>query len=406
MRPSRSRRPVVRVLLVAIIVLVALATWWVATVAYPRLADPEAIPELTRPLSLPAGLDARAVNAELETLADTFLDREDNAGIVIGVVIDGRRHTIARGVASKSADLRPIDEDSLFELASVTKALTGIVLAQALLRGDLTLEQPVEELLPQAYASPELAARNMTIGDLATHHAGLPRAPSAIPAWSPMFPGNPWAELTEAEMVASVHAAVEEPPGSAGYSYSGFGYMLLGRALEEATGRPYAELVEKDLCATLGMTNTWVVLTDDARDRLVDGHRNGYTLEHHLEHTFPAAGSIASSLNDLLTLVEANLRPDQAPIGEALELAMTDLRPANGDARVALGWHVDPQPAGRRLVYHHGAMLGFWSYVGFAPESGVGVVALANSRDPSVSALGVELLDALARERAPGMGGS
>jgi CubicO group peptidase (beta-lactamase class C family) len=295
------RHPLVRALLGLLAAVLVVIGWFVATVAYPRMADPEAIPALMRPISFASGVDARSVATTLDGLADTFLSREDSAGIAIGVIVDGRRQTIARGVSSKTATLRPLDEDSLFEIASVTKVFTGIALAQALLRGDLALEQPIESLLPEAYASPQLTAREITVADLATHHAGVQRAPSAIPGWSPMFPGNPWKELTEADMLASLNKALEDPPVAEGYSYSGFGYMLLGRALEQASGRPYGALIEDGIAAPLGMSNTWVTLTDESRARLVDGHVNGHTIEHHLDHAFPAAGGIASSLNDLLT---------------------------------------------------------------------------------------------------------
>ena len=101
----------------------------------------------------------------------------------------------------------------------------------------------------------------------------------------------------------------------------------------------------------------------------------------------------------MLTLVEASLRPNESPIGEALRLATQELRPKSGDSKIAMGWHYDPGPEGTSFLYHHGAMLGFWSYVGFSPEAGVGVVALANSRDPSISELGEQLLIGLSKAR-------
>ena len=288
------RRSLFRILVLVLVAAIGAGVWFVATVAYPRMRDPVAIPELTEPITLPPSLDAQSVELTLSELAETFLGRRANVGIAIGVVVDGQRYTLVRGAASKSADRPPIDGDSLFEIASVTKVFTGIAVAQAVLRGDLSLDQTIESLLPGAYASPELMERSITVADLVTHSSGLPRAPSAIPAWSPIFPGNPWSELTEADLVASVNKALENPPESPGYSYSGFGYMLLGEVLEAATATPYARLIEEGICAPLGMQNTWVVLTDRARSRLVDGHVNGRLLEHHLDHTFPAAGGIAS----------------------------------------------------------------------------------------------------------------
>lgn len=115
-----------------------------------------------------------------------------SVAIVVGIVEPTGRRVIAYGTRSKS-DATPVDGDTVFELASVTKAFTSLLLADAVTRGEVALNDPVSQYLPPSVRMPERAGRSITVHDLATHTSGLPREPSNL---QPKDPSNPFADYS------------------------------------------------------------------------------------------------------------------------------------------------------------------------------------------------------------------
>ncbi len=391
-----QRRHRVRPLVAAGVLTTVALVWFMVAFVYPRVHELRPMPELTGGIEF-QGLDSLAVDSVLARRAEIFLSRPSNVGIVIGVIVGERRHLVARGRTDTRPGARPVDGNTLFKLASVSKPLAGILLAEAVLRGELSLDQPIDSVLPAVYASPELRKRHITLRQLATHSSGLPEAPPGLPIWSPLWAPR---EKTEAELAHSLTEALLEhqhPP--APFGYSSFGFMLLGRALEQASGRRYAQLLREDLCLPLGMRDTWVELTEPVRARMAMGHANGraVALARQQNIRFPTPGAVVSSPNDMLALIQANLHPERSSIGPALRLAATVQGPERRGERLGLAWFIETDSAGWHRIHHPGAATGFWSFVGFSPEADVGVVVLVNSRDPSASALGENLLSGLTR---------
>lgn len=390
---SRSRVLRLAVRILASVVLVScVLTWYVYFIADPRLKEASVIPELLAPLSLREVAEPGDIETGMASLADLFLSRRDNAGIILGVTLAGRRYVVARGVTAKRGASRAVDANTLFEIGSITKGFTGIALAQATLRGQLSLDQPAAGFGPDSLRAPEI-----TLLELATHSAGLPSTPPVIRPWRFLFPPNPLRRLSEAELWESLSLASARMPVTRSYRYSNFGFMLLGRILQKATRSSYAELVEKGIAEPLGMTDTRVVLTDSILNRLADGHALGHRMEHNVEYELPGAEGIVSSMNDMLILVEALIRPEQTPLDEALHLATEERRPAREGVMVGLGWHVARRPGEQDIIYHKGETLGFFSSAAAVPAAGIGVVVLANSRDPSAGVIADSLMAVLLR---------
>ena len=372
----------------ALVAVAATLTWFFVSVANPRLGSQQELDTIAAPPGFDRH-DATHLASLLVTLADTFVARPLNAGIVIGVFQEGNRHTIARGVSSLRDPDQVVQESTLFEVGSIAKTFTGLALAEAVLDGEVQLEQPISSFLPDpTNLSP--AGRSITLGDLGTHTSGLPTDPPSVSFLSRTFGKNPFGSVSDTDAFRSLTQVTNEmPPETVGtYSYSNFGFMLLGRLLEQATGREYAQLVEERVARVLGMHSTWSVPPEGALDRLATGHRVGRPVEHWYEYELPGAAGIVSTVPDLLTYVEAHLRPLTTPIPEALELVLEARIRASENIELGLGWHIFNEGDGPTVIYHNGATMGFRSYIGMAPDLDLGIVVLGNSRDLTISSIG------------------
>jgi CubicO group peptidase (beta-lactamase class C family) len=394
-KPARAaaRRATVLLLGVTTAGLVYVA-WFLLAVANPRLTRVVVNPAVPSAGDISQSIDPDSLRLRMAELANIYLSRPENAGIVIGVTIEGRRTVVSAGVAAKNRDARPVDENSLFEVGSVTKVFTGIALADAVVAGVVTSNQRVVQVFGNR-ASPALSDLPTELIDLATHTAGLPEYPSAMPWWTAVTSDNPYARLSERKLVESLGAATSGPTGPRSYKYSNFGFVLLGYLLELAHGYPYSRVLDERVLKPLGMPQTRVTNRDLDGDRLVNGHALGRTMPHWTGHTLVGAAGVVSSVADLLTLIEAHLRPTQTPLQQAVILAMTDHREAYRNRRVGFGWHIIKEDDAPDLIYHSGNTLGFYAYVGFSPQSGVGVVVLGNSNDPTAASIGSRFIQAL-----------
>lgn len=392
-RWGRAARPPVHA---AVVLLLAVTTtglawtiWYMLAVATPRLYRPTVNPALPETVSVES-LEPDALRAQMVELARIHLSREENAGIAIGLTIDGARVVVAEGVASKDHQSARIDEQSLFEIGSVTKTITGVALASAIVAGQLDGEERIVAVLGDDVPA-GLEGLRIDAVDLATHASGLPEYPSSMPWWTALITDNPYERLTEEGLLLSLRESAASSRGS--YRYSNYGFIVLGHVLEKAGGQGYGRLLQERIFDPLGMNRTGVVVGDDV-EGLVDGHSLGRIMPHWTGHRFAGAAGVVSTVDDMLTFLEAHLYPERTPLSEAVVLATADHGAAWGNRRIGFGWHIVPADTAPRVVYHAGNTLGFYSWVGFAPDVRVGVVVLANSNDPSPAAIGARLLHA------------
>ena len=314
----------------------------------------------------------------VDSLARSFAAEHGLPSLVVGVVADGRRYVVGIGEVAGEAP----GAHTLYEIGSVSKVLTSLALADAVVRGEVALDTPVADLLDTPVgAHPDGPIR---LVDLATHTSGLP--PLADNWTTDIDLADPYAAYSP-DLLAAFLRDVEPAPGGA-YGYSNAGAGLLGYALAQRAGTDYAGLVTERVLAPLGLADTWLVVPDSAAGRLAVAHGPAGTAVPWWTWTEPTAGAGGwrSSATDLLTLAEAVLSPDATPLAEALALATEPHAEIGSGQQVGLGWHLAPTPAGP-MVWHNGMVGGSVSFVGVVPSAGVAVVVLAN-RQSSVDALG------------------
>ena len=331
----------------------------------------------------------------IDRLANDYLQSGDNAGLVIGLVKKSESRTYSFGVLERGKNIQP-DENSIFELASVGKTFTAVVLADMHVKGECDLDDPIEEFLPTNVKTPKRDGRSITLVDLATQTSGLPSMPDNFQPGDPL---NPYKDYTVEQMYAALGQTQLSAPIGSRYEYSNLGFGLLGNLLERKAGVPYERLVVDRLCSPLGMESTRMTLSPSLKARLATPHDGGKPVVVWEDTTMAGAGSFLSSCSDMLKYVRAHF-DDSHPLHEALMLAVKKRRPTDSpETAIGLGWHVTSENA-LDIVWHNGGAGGSSSYVALLPEQEVGVVVLSNSSS-SVDDLGRKLIYLVHRHWEP-----
>lgn len=352
------------------------------------LAGSVAAQSAPTPAPAPAPAAASAERLSDAAIRRILVQRIDvdhlDRGVVVGVIDARGPRVIAHGV-SDPADNRPVDGKTLFEIGSVTKAFTGLLLADMVRRGEVKLDDPVVKHLPPGSVLPTRQGKAITLLDLTTHTSGLPRLPANM---AMVDPKNPYADYTEAQLDAFLRDYTLTRDIGASYEYSNLGVGLLGRALAYRDGGDYEAVLRRRVLAPLGMSDTAITLSPALAARFSVGHAGDLTPTPHWDlPTLAGAGGLRSSADDLLKLLAAELGYVDTPLKTAMAEQLVPRRPVAGKVQVALGWHIAPNGAGE-IVSHGGATMGFQSFVGFDRASGLGVVVLSNT----ASLIGVENL--------------
>ncbi|HZG05695.1 MAG TPA: serine hydrolase domain-containing protein [Streptomyces sp.] len=277
---------------------------------------------------------------------------------------------------------RGADLATRFELGSVTKTFTALLLAEMAARGEVRHDDPIGAHLP-ASAVPRGHGDRITLTHLATHTAGLPRLPPgllrlALPRWYT----NPYGAFTAGHLLRALpRTRVRRPPGTRVH-YSNFGVGLLGHLLAEAAGADYADVLAARVLEPLGLTDT----TCDPSLPQATGRLRGRPRPPWRIPGLPGAGALRSSARDLGRYLEALLSPPD-DLGDPLRTALHDVvRPRvtePGGDRMCLAWKLRTLPAHgggtHDLLFHSGGTRGFTSFVGFSPTARTALAALTNS---------------------------
>jgi D-alanyl-D-alanine-carboxypeptidase/D-alanyl-D-alanine-endopeptidase len=185
--------------------------------------------------------------------------------LIFGMVDGDHSEVVAFGTLD---DGKAPDGDTVYEIGSITKTFTAILLAQAVLAGRVTLDTPVAQLLPD-FKIPSRAGKEITVGQLSTQHSGLPRLPSNL---LPKDGADPYADYDAARLKAFL-AGYELPRDpDASYEYSNLGLGLLGYALAQQEHTSWDALTRENILKPLGMTMSGTAFSDAMRAHLAAGH--------------------------------------------------------------------------------------------------------------------------------------
>ncbi|SMF85869.1 CubicO group peptidase, beta-lactamase class C family [Paenibacillus uliginis N3/975] len=311
---------------------------------------------------------------DLQNFVSDYTKDRKHLHLVIGVIREGDIEYYSFCNTKKKSMIPP--ENMLFEIGSITKLFTSILL----------LEMEREKLV----SSNDFVGRyvhhveneylnKITLKNLVTHTSGLPiLATNHILSKNRL---NPYSNYTEDDLSAFLsNADYTDSIGSFEYSNTGMG--LLGNILCKVSGSTYDDLLKKYITSQLKMGETAVILDSEQKSRLLNGHTStGKRVPHWDLSVHEGAGAIKSSVRDLSLFIQANLYDDN-PIASTLQKSHLPI--LNGDSNRYFGWHND-KLLDKCILWHNGATYGFNSYLALNKELGIGIVLLSNYCYASIS---------------------
>lgn len=336
-------------------------------------------------------------------LAERIDVQHQSVGIAVGLIGPEGKQVVAHGQMA-TGDARPVGGDTIFEIGSITKVFTALLLTEMVERGEVALDDPIAKYLPEFVSLPGRKGRAITLLDLAAHTSGLPRLPSNL---SPGNISNPYADYSADRLYEFLsHCQLKRDMGTQ-QEYSNLGGGLLGHVLEIRARTGYEALVRARICGPLGMNDTRVLVTPEMNARFAKGHDAVLKPVENWDFAVLAgAGALRSTVNDLLEFAAANLGYAETSLAAAMAAMLKVQRTVGLPGReIALGWQLSTI-GGKEVVWHNGGTGGYRSFLGFNRKIRRGVVVLSNVRTAmGVDDIGLHLLDAnvpLAKSAAGG----
>jgi beta-lactamase class C len=370
-----------------------------------RLSSVAAMIALTSALVAAPAEGLRAMtDGEVERLVaqdiKPIVPTDGAGGVAVAVRIDGRTLFFNYGFADLAAR-RPITSDALFNLASVRKAFEAALLAEAVKRGELALDDPVAKYVVELQQGGYV--RKITLGQLATHTSGL-----LLPTDHPPWPHYQYRFTDFIRVLNAWRPEHGEEPGKQ-HTYTHAGYILLQVALERRFGLPIAELMHRRLLAPLDMHSTFIpergVLAAEFPGRVVqgygaDGQPVGGPGDQQTYFDFPGTGQMFSTARDLAIFLAAELgeRPLDPVLRDAMQWTQQGLFRISPQNAQGVAWEVNDF-GGPTIVDKPGGLDNASTYVGLVPSRKLGLVILSNRGNQYPHELAREkLLPALADE--------
>ena len=337
---------------------------------------------------------------ELKVKIDEVVSRQMKAGEVVGLAIGvisngGQPQTFAYGEVLKRSGQMP-SLTTLFQIGSITKTFTGVLLALLAERGIVRLDDPLQKYVPQGIQVPSDNGRQILLVHLATHKSGLPRNTPMKPRQYELSLDDMYKLLKEAKLGSE--------PGQQ-YLYSSWASALLAEALVRvAKAEDYQALLEREVLSKLGMGETTIRPSAEGETRLAQGYaRNGNPAARNLT-TWPAfngGGALYSTMGDMLKYLSFNLGLAQTSLNSLLSVVhQPRARGLTPSHNVGLAWEIHEFPKSNlTIIQKQGGTFGFGSYIGFIRGEPIGVVVLANSVATGTPQIGRQILTLLAKNR-------
>lgn len=334
---------------------------------------------------------AAPADAEIrQILVDRIDTYKKSTGMVVGVLTPRGSRVVVYGTFDDDQDKRVPSADSVYEIGSISKVFTSLLLMDMVQHGEVKLDDPVSKYLPKTVHMPARNGKEITLLDLAMHVSGLPRMPSNF---APKDPDNPYADYTVQQMYDFLSSYQLTRDIGEKYEYSNLAVGLLGNTLALRAGTDYETLLRTRILQPLGMSSTGIVLTSDMRARLVPGHTETQKRTSNWDlPAFAGAGGIRSTVNDMFKFLAANMGLRESPLQPAMKSMLTRRRPSvKENVDVAIGWHILNR-YGDDIIWHNGGTGGYHSFMGFDPKKQLGIIVLSNSTN-DIDDIGRHLVD-------------
>jgi serine-type D-Ala-D-Ala carboxypeptidase/endopeptidase len=334
-----------------------------------------------------SSLYGQELKAKVDALVQPLIDGHEMVGCVVGVFKDGKPMFAGYGETTKGSGKKPT-VTTIYEIGSVGKVFTGVLLADMVNAGQVKLDDPLQKYVPKSVKVP-VNAQPITLEHLVTHTSGLTSVPDNL---QPKDALNPWAGYTVKQMYEFLmRHELRRAPGE--YEYSNYGMGLLGYVLGDSQRSSYEQLVIDRIAKPLGMRDTRVTLNAEQMKRMATPYDEALTpTKNWDDKVLAGAGSHRSTGRDMMVFLRACLADNAKPVTHAIRSSQKKLHTMGDGQSMGLGWHLHPDGA---TWWHNGGTGGYSSWLSVVPSRKAAVVVLANTATPKTDELGL-MLTALA----------
>jgi len=313
-----------------------------------------------------------ALDKEVDNIMQPFIQQPNTVGVSIGVLKDGKIYFYSYGEMEKGSGKQP-DANTLFEIGSISKTFTATLLADAVNKGKISLDDKANKYLPDSIPALQYGGVPVTVKSLINHSSGIPRMPDNF------GPGmvDPYKDYDERQMFSFYkHFTPTRKPGDQ-YEYSNLAVGTVGVILEHINKSGYENMLVNTICKPLGMNDTRVYLRAQDSARFATGYDNGQDASPWNFKAFMGAGGIRSTATDMLKYAAAQLGTAPKPLNKAIQLTHVSTF-KTAQANVALAWIIT-KPGNDDLFFHNGGTGGYRSYLAINPQKKFAVVMLSNT---------------------------
>lgn len=318
------------------------------------------------------------IKEETKKLMMKELSSAKKASILIGVVKKDQTY-----VTGKTNDhYSDVDiGDLVFEIGSVTKTFTSLLLSKLVLNHTIDLDEPVSSYKPEYKRALSYKGKDVTFRHLSIHLSGLPR--DDTPTLRLQMKENKDAKDSPYKYYTSqdlnqffIDYDLKKEIGKK-WGYSNLAVGLLGNTLAELLGLTYEEAIKSQVLEPLNMTDTFIKGTSEQNQRYIKAYnKKGDHIPPFLLPAVNGAGALKSTLHDMLRYLEHQMNPDQSPLKREIELthqihSKTQWKYYN----MGLGWVIERKKwSDYPIIHHDGGTTGFFTYCGFMKEKQIGTV--------------------------------
>lgn len=329
------------------------------------------------------------LDLRVDSLVRPYIQMQHTAGICVAFIKDGKTTTYSYGEVKKDEKQLPDADKTLFEIGSISKTFTGILLADEVVKGKMSLDDPINKYLPDSIGKMAYKDVPITLKTLSNHSSGFPRLPMNLYKKGDDA-NNPYQNYDAGRMFSYLKTYKPFREVGVNYEYSNFAVGLLGTILAQQNQLSYEELLLQKICKPLKLKNTKIGLDASDKNNFAQGYdEKGKAASAWDLNMLAGAGGIRSTTNDMAKYVEANMTKAPKQLQEAIDLSHK-ITFESGQNIVGLGWHISKRKE-RTIYQHSGGTGGFRTFVGFDKERQIGVVVLSNSAE-EVAMIGLGLL--------------
>jgi serine-type D-Ala-D-Ala carboxypeptidase/endopeptidase len=326
----------------------------------------------------------------IKAYIETQVANKMSNSIIVGIVDASGKHIVSAGVKSATNRTLP-DGNTMYELGSVGKLFTTLMMADMGLKKELDYNAPIAQYLPKTVKIPSKNGKEITSLHLSTHRSGLPRMPYNM---DPKDIDNPTADYTINQLYENLANTQLRGDIDSRWSYSNVGYGLLGQVLIEVSGKDFETLLKQRLTAPLNMNSTVVNLTPALKKNMAIPHlQYGHPTNNWQNGGLSGAGCALSNMNDMLTFAAANVGLIKTDLSAAMELTHVKQGKKDGnDGFITMGWTIMNED-NEHLLWKDGATGGYRTFIGIDKKKKYGVIILSNCGVSPVTDLGLHILD-------------